>query len=827
MSDDFISRLFDLFSLAQAGAAVLVLGGAAVIAQRAALARRGRARWLGAWMAGICLVVAWWLVVSLPGRSVAALVGGFDEVAGGWWRHALPRAWGLALLVASPLTLLSAAADRRVHLGERDMRRAVRALRVPLAVVTVVGAAFVLAWPRGPDVSTRGGATAAVMSAMLMVLLGTQAAAMIWCLGRRNGRALAVAFALPVAFLVAAIAAVAARIVGAGAILGTFETPDGAGPTGLGALGAWFGQYLAALGLLVAGGAICWRMLPRDLRRLPPGRGHPDLADKGGAAESPEPSPPPVAPVRSAPTMAPAPAPVPDRPAPAVMSAAPAIPAMPGARFGEDAGGGFPSRWHYLLLAVAGSILVHYASLIPLEYEPKSWADGVARFREVTWLKMTIERRADLIANFVLFIPLGFFWMGAFQAGTPRRLHDPLTMLAVWILLGALAVTIEFTQAWFPIRTMSINDMTAETFGALAGILIWFSTGRWVTRRVREIDPVAAGPRARRRCLQFYAAVLVGYTLMPFDLTISPVDLAKKVELGRIVVIPFSRAYGGPLEFWISVVRPVALFMPVGVMIRLGWAPFRPATLLGQGLAVAGFATALEVAQIFVFRATVDPTDVLVATIGGLLGLAAATWLLDDQGAVRLGAGMDDPTRFGLGLALALVYVVPVVLLLWQPMTFNLQWELFAERIALFLNPPFRYYYFSGEWQALTKVSLCVLAFVPFGALLRWGSGVRGRDWSGRLVVLAVTVVVGLLIETGQALIVREAVFVAPSEVLTGAAESLHQARDVTPIDLSKGMKLEKGPIPDVTDLIAYVLGAAFGWMVAGLFLARGGQRAG
>jgi hypothetical protein len=90
----------------------------------------------------------------------------------------------------------------------------------------------------------------------------------------------------------------------------------------------------------------------------------------------------------------------------------------------------------------------------------------MARFGAIPFLQLGIGSRADWVANLLLFIPLSFLWMGALAAGG-STLRTLMAALALVPLAAALSVGIEFTQLFFPQRTVSRNDILAETLGRL------------------------------------------------------------------------------------------------------------------------------------------------------------------------------------------------------------------------------------------------------------------------------------------------------------------------------------------------------------------------
>ena len=115
---------------------------------------------------------------------------------------------------------------------------------------------------------------------------------------------------------------------------------------------------------------------------------------------------------------------------------------------------------------------VIYGSLVPLQYIPISFEQALQQFSQIRYLDLDIESRADWVANILLFVPLTFLLAAlGFKAASPVR----NTLLSLFIMSASvgLAMGIEFTQLYFPQRTVSINDILAESLGALGGIVLY------------------------------------------------------------------------------------------------------------------------------------------------------------------------------------------------------------------------------------------------------------------------------------------------------------------------------------------------------------------
>ena len=74
-------------------------------------------------------------------------------------------------------------------------------------------------------------------------------------------------------------------------------------------------------------------------------------------------------------------------------------------------------------------------------------------------------------------------------------------------------MALEFTQLWFPPRTVSQNDVVAETLGAALGVVLWLAVGQPLGEWLRS-----AGARQRRpveRWLVMYLAGFALYSVLP------------------------------------------------------------------------------------------------------------------------------------------------------------------------------------------------------------------------------------------------------------------------------------------------------------------------
>ena len=397
------------------------------------------------------------------------------------------------------------------------------------------------------------------------------------------------------------------------------------------------------------------------------------------------------------------------------------------------------------LVALLYLVFVIYGSLVPLHFHAQPWAQAVARFRAIPYLNLGIGSRADWVANILLFIPLAFFWLGTmWPRGLLARSLATLVVLAAGF---ALSVGIEFTQIFFPPRTVSINDIIAESIGTVIGVMGWWAFGArlssWYVdwRRIKE-----PATFAERLAWAYVAAVYI-YGVLPLDLTISAVEIFHKWREGKLNLIPFATLPSEP-----------GLAIYALTMDALMWAPpafFWQISGKRSGLRVWGMtigsATLLEVLQLFVYSRVTDVTEVITATLGGaagvLLGVKYVAGMRPSNEMKRMTA-TSDIIKTLLPLALALLWMFGLTVLFWYPFHFRTDGAFLRERLHDFLaRVPFEAYYYGTEYRAATEVLHKFLFFIPLGAILAWFVSRLRWVWRGygtllSLVLIACTALV-------------------------------------------------------------------------------------
>jgi glycopeptide antibiotics resistance protein len=372
-----------------------------------------------------------------------------------------------------------------------------------------------------------------------------------------------------------------------------------------------------------------------------------------------------------------------------------------------------PGRF-YLILLVIYLGFVAYGSLVPLEFRYVPFEQAVRKFRDIPYLQLGIQSRSDLVANFLLFIPLTFLAMGALTRENRRRAR-PLIALATAIAAALFSASIEFTQIYFPRRTVSQNDILAEITGGVVGILLWFCFGGRITRWARSLWKEQTADRLAVKILVGYTVFLILYQMFPFDMTISPVEVYHKWKASKVNIFPFCDT-GGVAAY--TILSKIAVMIPVGYLLVL-LQRRRRYRILRAVIQACIFAALIEAAQLFVFSRYSSSTDVVFGTVGGLLGAGVATLL----GPVAQWPILKTFFWRRYGIWIKLIATVALVGGLawekWYPFDFATPRGGLSTGARELLTVPFARQYFMSEFMAMGQVVREFTTFFILGMFLR------------------------------------------------------------------------------------------------------------
>ncbi|WP_295880063.1 VanZ family protein [uncultured Thiohalocapsa sp.] len=389
-------------------------------------------------------------------------------------------------------------------------------------------------------------------------------------------------------------------------------------------------------------------------------------------------------------------------------------------------------RWWLLCLLYLTFVI--YGSLVPLEWRAVPFDEALTRFANIRFLELGAASRADWVANIVLYVPLGFLGCAALFGLRAYGLAALLGALGVFAVCVAVAVAVEFTQIFFAPRTVSLNDLLAETIGAAIGVSVWLF-GRW--RVVRLGLALARGGRASVVAALVLFALAYGLlSLFPFDFVVSGDELAERLASGNHAwLLGRCGNWLRCLAFSLAEVLAVA---PAGLLLALlypRW-PWVRFLLLGLGAGLV-----LELLQLLLVSGKAQGLSVLLRGAGMLLGAFVARLLttrLDTAAAAWL-------LRRALPW-LAVPYLAALTALSgwwsgpWLPVSQAMA------RLGELGWVPFYYHYWTSEPVAMTSLLSQLAFYMPVGvAVWAWGEGPRRRPvavWTAPVIAAALAMVV-------------------------------------------------------------------------------------
>ena len=427
-----------------------------------------------------------------------------------------------------------------------------------------------------------------------------------------------------------------------------------------------------------------------------------------------------------------------------------------------------------LITCLVYTSFVIYGSLVPLDFVYLPWNEAFEKFQNIRFLNLGIGSRADWVANILLFIPLTFLWTAFFHQAPDRFRY--FTALMILITAAILSLSIEFTQLFFPQRTVSKNDIIAEISGAIIGIAIWRCYGQHFNAWLKRWTTSRASAGRYEQLLYIYIAIIFGYNLLPLDLTNSPVEIYHKWVDGKIHITPFfSSLEDGISSFLYGIFVDIIIWAPVSFL----WVLSAKKTL-SQAFKWSWFsALLLEFLQVFVYSRVSDSADLITAALGAGLGIFIAkkyrlvtnSHLATEETAItRVNKSLAAPLSLIAGWSLVLFLVF------WFPYDFRIEPQLIKERLPQLFRAPFSAYYYGTEFRAITSLLSKLAFFFPLGILMAHLKVGLPRSWPNNLVTTSLILfLIGIaaIVELGQILLPVKSIdsadiFVAIAGGLTG-----------------------------------------------------------
>ncbi len=317
-----------------------------------------------------------------------------------------------------------------------------------------------------------------------------------------------------------------------------------------------------------------------------------------------------------------------------------------------------------------------------------------------------MDSRADWVANILLYIPLPYLWLG-FASRRGRLIRLVLFSLSIFVFSVVLSVAIEFTQQFFPPRTVSLNDILAEICGTIIGIFLWWASGE----RVRDlIDSLfAEGKRAAYAGLVLYTIGYLAFSLFPYDFLISAAEISAKWKGNYFHLFASQSTCGNALRCGTKLIAECAAVAPLGLLIglvsrRSGGPLMRSAGWIGFGLGLV-----IETLQFFLVSGRSLGASVVTRIIGVMVGAAVGETLKRKSLWPWLYLVSPFVPIMGVGYSLLLAALAWVGK---QPM---LTLEDGLKRVNDISFMPFYYHYYTTESAAMTSLLAVAIMFFPIG----------------------------------------------------------------------------------------------------------------
>ncbi len=385
--------------------------------------------------------------------------------------------------------------------------------------------------------------------------------------------------------------------------------------------------------------------------------------------------------------------------------------------------------------ALFSTLLLVYASIVPLRYQPLTWDASVEQWRNIPWLRLGVFNRADWIANALIVMPSAFLTAGFVDNRSSSRRKVLLLAPLIILLLAGVVLGIEMVQVWFPPRTVSQNDIVAGWIGAILGVLAWLLLGRQMICCLEAFCHLER-IQDRLRWLSVAAiGICIAYTLYPLDFVLSREELQNKMATGRIQW-SLSLWELGSVDGLKGIVLSILRMIPFGLWLALRGRRQIPF------LAIFLVAVAFEAVQIPIFSKYATSWEAIGGIAGGVIGFLLVCWFPLWGFMLR---------RRGLWVAAYVFWIVVIVI------AFDGRYseivrseELLAQRWNEFFTPPLLRYYYTSEYSALSNLAgklgmFGVLGFLFAGA--GWAKYARTtvpRYWLGAAFVVFLSLAIEL-----------------------------------------------------------------------------------
>jgi VanZ family protein len=419
------------------------------------------------------------------------------------------------------------------------------------------------------------------------------------------------------------------------------------------------------------------------------------------------------------------------------------------------------ARFPILAIAIAYTLFVIYGSLVPLNFHHHAWHEAVEAFKNIRYLNLGIGNRADWVANILLYVPLAFLWLGALWHAT-SAVWRIVAMLCVLLACTSLSIAIEFTQIFFPPRTVSLNDIFAEIIGTVLGIALWLVIGIRITNLVRAV--FQGGTAARYAVLIAYVIAYTALSLFPYDFLLTYEEWQAHLVSGKAGWFFVPSCGSGCV--W-KLIPEILVVAPLGILGVLVFGKAHRFSLPLAAIVGMLLGVLIEGLQLTIVSGISQGASVGSRAVGITLGV----WLAQSANSVD----WLRVRRFARGL-LMLGMLPYLVLLAWANKWFSSNWLGVSEGMERFGNInflPFYYHYYTSEAVALVSMLFQAGLYLPVGAGMwfwHW-AGKSGRPNRSVVWPVVIAMMLASVVEGGKLFIAGQ--HSDPSNILIAAFAAL------------------------------------------------------
>lgn len=374
-----------------------------------------------------------------------------------------------------------------------------------------------------------------------------------------------------------------------------------------------------------------------------------------------------------------------------------------------------------------------YGSLVPLDFHYHPLAEAWDQFLHIPYLHLGIGSRADWVANILLYIPLGFLatgWMTAIA-----RWRGLGASILVFCLCVTLAIAVEFTQIFFAPRTVSLNDIIAETIGSGIGIAVWLYAGERLIGLWGEVKQ--GGRHAAHAFIALYTFAYLALSLFPYDFLVSSTELMEKLGNSGFTAYFVSQSCGGSLSCSGKLLAEVLVVAPLGMFMGMVAAPGTRPSLWRAFVWGALLGVVIEGLQAFLASGISQGASIFTRGTGMALGLVIYILFRKEW--------LD---KYGTRIKIAVLLALPLYLLFLLTLNgffgsrLESPWVAYAKLQEVHFLP-FYYHYFTSETQAMYSLLVHAGAYAPIGLavwIFRNGQRERTSLWLPALAAAVVAI---------------------------------------------------------------------------------------